>query len=239
MSDTRIPARASEGNSVHGGQGRELRAVGYCRVSTEQQLDGLSLGWQRETIGRAVADRGWLLASVVEEQASAKSLRGRPRLVGTLEALDAGVFDVLVVAKLDRLSRSTFDFYGLLDRARRRRWAVVCLSPDLDMTTSAGRAVAGMSMVFAEFERDIIGDRQRESVAARRAAGTYRPPAVQIESVVEERIRGLMDAGWGARRIARQLDAEGLRPPRAASWAASTVQWSMNRLRRSGSVSTG
>jgi DNA invertase Pin-like site-specific DNA recombinase len=208
-------------------------AVGYCRVSTEQQLDGLSLAWQRSEVERAVTEREWALAGVLDEQASAKTRGPRPVLSSLLKRLDGGEFDVLVVAKLDRLARSMLDFYSLLERARKHGWSVVCLSPALDMTTSQGRMVAGMSMLFAEYEREIMGDRQRESIAARRRAGTYKPTPKQLGDDVEDRIAHLAAEGFGARRIARQLELEGYRPPRAARWQPSTVQVALRRLRAS------
>jgi DNA invertase Pin-like site-specific DNA recombinase len=125
------------------------------------------------------------------------------------------------------------DFYSLLERARKHGWSVVCLSPALDMTTSQGRMVAGMSMLFAEYEREIMGDRQRESIAARRKAGTYKPTPKQLGDDVEDRIAHLAAEGFGARRIAHQLELEGYRPPRAARWQPSTVQVALRRLRAS------
>jgi DNA invertase Pin-like site-specific DNA recombinase len=118
--DTRNAANARRMN-VRGDGRRGVVAVAYARVSTDVQVEGLSLESQERVLRGEVERRGWSLAgSVVRESASAKSLRGRPLLCEALRALDAGEADVLVVAKLDRLSRSARDFYDLMDRARRR-----------------------------------------------------------------------------------------------------------------------
>src|SRR3990172_3373900 len=85
--------------------GDGMRAVGYARVSTAEQADsGASLGAQREAIEGEVKRRRWELVELFTDTASGKSLNGRPGLRKALHALDSGEADVLVVAKLDRLS---------------------------------------------------------------------------------------------------------------------------------------
>jgi DNA invertase Pin-like site-specific DNA recombinase len=223
VSDTRESARIRLMNARQRRKSGALRAVGYARVSTEHQVDGLSFGAQRAGIELAVAGHGWELVDVVAERASGKSVSSRAVLCRLLGALAGGEYDVLVVTRLDRLSRSPRDFYELMDRAKREGWAILCLSPDLDMTTTTGRAVAGMAMVFAEFERGISGDRQRESIAARKRAGTYRPPPRLISPDAEERIAFLAGEGMGPRRIARQLELEGFEPPAGRRWYPTSV----------------
>src|SRR4051794_28677833 len=95
---------------------RPPRAIGYCRVSTGEQVNsGAGLDAQRAVLTQEAARRGWELQLVVEEGLSAKDLN-RPALRKALLRLDAGEADVLMVSKLDRLSRSVKDFGGLLER---------------------------------------------------------------------------------------------------------------------------
>jgi DNA invertase Pin-like site-specific DNA recombinase len=209
--------------------GRVPRVVAYIRVSTEDQARGLSLESQRERVADAVAQRGWELAGVECDRASGKSTR-RPAFQRAVAALDAGEYDAMMFVRLDRLSRSIKDFCLLVERARTKGWAIVSLEPDVDMTSPFGRMFAQLMVVFAELERSLIGERQKESIAARKRAGTYRPPPVLMSREVEERIAHLASEGFGARRIARQLELEGFRPPRASRWQPSTVQVAMRRL---------
>jgi hypothetical protein len=119
-----------------------MRAVAYCRVSTAKQGEGLSLKSQHERIGAFVESQGW--EASYRHDAGTGSKVG-PELGRTLRELDLGMFDVLVVARLDRLSRSVGNFAVILERAKAHGWKVVCLDPMVDMTTPYGEAMAGMA----------------------------------------------------------------------------------------------
>src|SRR5437879_13813020 len=98
------------------------RVVGYIRVSTSEQADsGAGLGAQRSGITAAWISRGWQLVGIHEDAAaSGKSLAGRPALQAALDIVEKDEASALVVAKLDRLSRSILDFAGLMERSRRK-----------------------------------------------------------------------------------------------------------------------
>src|SRR5579871_4700302 len=100
--------------------GGSLRVLGYVRVSTEEQgRSGAGLAAQRAAIRKACEERGYELADLVEDRGfSAKSL-DRPGMMRLLKELGNGGADALMVAKLDRLSRSLLDFAGLMERTRR------------------------------------------------------------------------------------------------------------------------
>src|ERR1700730_10653270 len=90
------------------------RVVGYVRVSTDEQADsGLGLAAQRTTVAAEAERRGWTLVAVHEDALSGKSL-DRPGLAAALAAIEAGEAAGIVVAKLDRLSRSLKDFALLM-----------------------------------------------------------------------------------------------------------------------------
>src|SRR3954454_14784867 len=94
-------------------QSDQVRAIGYVRVSTSEQADsGAGLAAQEHAIRTEAERRGWDLVEVfVDAGVSGRSLTGREALAAALEAVeDGGRADVLVVAKLDRLSRSLVDF---------------------------------------------------------------------------------------------------------------------------------
>lgn len=150
-----------------------VRAVGYVRVSTDDQADsGAGLAAQRQAIEAECERRGWeLVALHTDAGASGKSLTGRPALLDALEAMDTGRAQVLLVSKLDRLSRSLLDFAGLMARAQRDGWNLVALDLGIDLSTPAGEFMASVMAAAAQWERRIIGARTRDALAAKRAAG--------------------------------------------------------------------
>jgi len=203
------------------------RFVAYVRVSTSEQADsGAGLAAQRATIEAEAARRGWTLAAIYEDAgASGKSLSGRTALADALSDLDRGDAAGLIVAKLDRLSRSVADAAELLDRAQRAGWALVACDLGVDTSTPAGEAMANVMSAFAQLERRLIGQRTREALAAKRAQGVRlgRPrtlPAEVAARIVSDRRGGL---GWSA--IARALDSEGVATAQGgARWYPATVR---------------
>lgn len=205
---------------------RAMRIVAYTRVSTEEQGDaGYSLDAQLERIRSECERRGWLLTGREVDVISTRKAK-RPALGRALAALAAKEYDGLVVARLDRLSRSVGEFAGLLDQADREGWQLVCLDPSVDTTSPYGRAMAQMAAVFAELERALISQRTKEGLAAARLAGTFRPgtygPKPSAEAVA--RILELRAIGYSVRRITDLLSAEGIeRPTGGSNWDRKTV----------------
>ena len=209
-----------------------LRMLGYLRVSTEEQRrSGSGLAAQRRRIESACRERGWELVAVESEQGvSAKSTTNRPALTRALAALEAGNADGLIVAKLDRLSRSVRDFCSLLDQSQRQRWALVCLDLGLDTSTPTGKFTAQIIAAVAELERELIGQRTREGLEIKRAEGVQlgRPPV--IDPQVVDRIRVMRGGGATFAVIAAKLNAEGVATPRGGrEWWPSTIMRTLAR----------
>ncbi len=202
----------------------QLRALGYIRVSTDEQVgSGLGLDAQRRVLQAEAERRGWLLEVVVEEGRSGKDLN-RPALVAALERLDRRQADVLVVAKLDRLSRSVADFGGLLDRAGRRKWSVVCLDLGVDTTTPVGAFTSHVVSAAAEYERRLIGQRTRDALAEKRAQGVRLGGPQLLPLDVVRRIVTERAAGRSLPVIAAALAAGGVPTARGGSkWYPSTI----------------
>lgn len=201
------------------------RAIGYLRVSTAEQADsGAGLAAQRAAITAEAERRGWSLEFIEDAGCSAKDLH-RPGLADALDRLDRHLADVLVVAKLDRLSRSVHDFTGIVRRADARRWSLVCLDLGVDTTTPAGEFMANMVASASQYERRLIGQRTRDALAEKRAAGVRlgRPQALGADVVA--RIVGLRRDGVSFRGIAEQLQVDGVPTARGgAVWHASSVK---------------
>lgn len=209
----------------------EERVIGYIRVSTEEQADSRAgLEAQRAAILAEAERRGWRLIEVIEDAGySGRSLK-RPGIQAALDALQGRKADTLVVAKLDRLSRSLLDFAGLMDKATRERWALVALDLGVDTTSPAGEAMANMLATFAQFERRLIGQRTREALAAKRARGERLGRASTLSSPVVERIQAARRQGLSLRAIAAALNEERVATGQGGKkWYASSVKSVLER----------
>jgi DNA invertase Pin-like site-specific DNA recombinase len=207
------------------------RVVAYLRVSTEEQADSRAgLEAQRAAILSEAERRGWRLVEVIEDAGySGKSLN-RPGIQAALEALKSKKADTLVVSKLDRLSRSLLDFAALMDRATRERWALVALDLGVDTTSPAGEAMASVLATFAQFERRLIGQRTKEALAAKKAAGVRIGRPAQVPAEVVQRVREAHESGKSLRAIAGMLNEERVPTGQGGKqWYASSVRALLSR----------
>jgi DNA invertase Pin-like site-specific DNA recombinase len=204
----------------------DVAVVAYVRVSTEEQEDsGAGLQAQRRAIESACTTRGWRLVHTYQDVASGRSLEKRPELQAAREAIRQGEASALVVAKLDRLSRSVIDAAQLIETARREGWNLVALDLGVDFSTAAGSAMAQMTAVFAELERRLIGERTRAALAVKKAQGVRLGRPATMEPRVRRRIVREHRAGASLRRIADKLNRDSVPTTHGgASWHASTVR---------------
>jgi DNA invertase Pin-like site-specific DNA recombinase len=211
-----------------------LNLIGYCRVSTDEQaLYGYGLDAQ-ETKLRDYARRASAEMVVMRDEGiSGKSLE-RPALMRALAKIAAGEADGLVVAKLDRLTRSVIDFAMLLEWFTTAKAQLVALDFDLDTSTPGGRLVAHIMSATAEWERSTIAQRTREALAAARARGKpIGPPAVGDRPALAIRIRGMRENGLTLQGICDALNTEGVPTARGGSmWRPSAVQSVLGHKRR-------
>ncbi len=211
---------------------KPLVAVGYVRVSTDQQGErGYGLDAQREII-RAEADRrGWVLDKIYVDVASGKSTKRRPQYSVCVDALTAGTAQVLIVAKLDRLSRSLLDFATLMARSNREGWAINALDIGVDTSTINGELVANIIMALAQWERRIIGQRTSLALAQVKARGTKlgRPTTVTRDAVAI--ILAMRRGGSSLREVAAALNDAGVPTAQGGrEWYASTVRAVESRI---------
>ena len=152
------------------GQGQKatkmIRAGIYARVSTQDQQ---TLPMQSRAMREYAARRGWMIVQQVKEVGSGAAQRQlREKL---LEAARRREIDVVLVWRLDRWGRSVTDLLATLQELEHLGVGFVSLSEALDLTTPAGRAMAALLSVFAEFEREILGERVRAGLAHARQNG--------------------------------------------------------------------
>ncbi len=201
------------------------RAITYRRVSTiEQAESGLGLDAQAATIDRAARD--WeVVATLVDDGVSGSvAPENRPALAEALEQLASGAADVLVVAKLDRATRSVSDLCQLLDLSDRQGWDFVALDLGIDTRTPMGRAMAQMAGVFSELERKMIGQRTSDALQALKANGRRLGRPIEQAQDVRARIADEHADGRSLRAIAETLNTERVPTARGGRWHASTIR---------------
>jgi DNA invertase Pin-like site-specific DNA recombinase len=208
-----------------------MQVLGYVRVSTDEQADnGGGLEAQREAIRVEAERRGWQVSEMIEDAGCSGRTLKRPGIQRALDALDGGEADALVVAKLDRLSRSMLDFTATMARAQRRGWALVALDAPVDTTTPAGEAMANVLATFAQFERRLIGQRTKEALAVKRAEGVRIGRPRQLDQKVVKRIAGEREAGATLAVIADGLNQDGIPTAQGGvKWWPSTVRAILNQ----------
>jgi DNA invertase Pin-like site-specific DNA recombinase len=171
----------------------------YARVSTNDQQ---TLPMQSHALREYAARRGWTIAMQIREVGSGAAQRqAREKL---LEAARRREIDVVLVWRLDRWGRSVTDLLATLQELQHLGVGFVSLTEALDLTTPAGRAMAGLLSVFAEFEREILRERTRAGLAQARLNGKKlgRPATAALHTV---EIRRLHRAGVAKAEIARHL----------------------------------
>ncbi len=176
-----------------------FRAGLYARVSTNDQQ---TIPLQMRALREYAARRGWTVALQVREIGSGASARElRERIV---EAARRREIDVVLVWRLDRWGRSVTDLLATLQELEHLGVGFVSLTEALDLTTPAGRAMAGLLAVFAEFEREILRERVRAGLAhARRNGKRLGRPATAVAHAGE--VRQLFRDGVSKAAIARRL----------------------------------
>jgi DNA invertase Pin-like site-specific DNA recombinase len=207
------------------------RLIAYRRVSTQDQGDsGAGLQAQETSIKREVRAREWDVVGWYHDVASGGSMDKRPQLDLAIRRLQAGEADALVVAKLDRLSRSTSDFALLMDKARAEGWGLVVLDLGIDLATPAGEMVATIMASLAQWERRVISQRTRDALAERKSRGVVlgRPRGVSDEALVV--IRSMRDRGSGWRAIAAELARLEIPTAQGGQWHPATVKKIAERI---------
>lgn len=177
-----------------------LRTGLYARVSTNDQQ---TLPMQLRALREYAARRGWTITMQIKEVGSGASQRQlREKLIEAARRRD---IDVVLVWRLDRWGRSVADLLATLQELEHLGVGFVSLTEALDLTTPAGRAMAALLAVFAEFEREVLRERVRAGLAHALANGKRlgRPLTAALHA---DQVRKLFRGGTSKSEIARRLN---------------------------------
>lgn len=209
---------------------KPLRCAVYTRKSTEDGLEQEfnSLDAQREACEAYILSQrheGWtLVPGRYDDGGFSGGNMERPGLRALLADVDAGLVDVIVVYKVDRLTRSLADFAKIVERLDARQASFVSVTQAFNTTTSMGRLTLNVLLSFAQFEREVTGERIRDKIAASKKKGLWMGGPVPLGyQVVErklvpvpeeaERVRTIMRryiASSSANEMIVELKAEGI-----------------------------
>lgn len=211
-----------------------MKAIGYVRVSTDKQADrGVSLEAQVEKIkAMAVVHDVELLEVIVDAGESAKDL-DRPGMARILELVHSRAVGMVIVAKLDRLTRSVRDLAILLERFDKRGVFLVSVAESLDTGSAAGRLVLNIMTAVSQWEREAIGERTRDAMRHKKSKLEYignAPYGFRLatdgkhvepepgEQAILERIQRLRKGGKSLRKIAEELNRNGILTRQGSHW---------------------
>jgi DNA invertase Pin-like site-specific DNA recombinase len=205
------------------------RCAVYCRVSSDERLDQSfnSLDAQKDAgLAYIVSQRaeGWIPVpdDYIDPGFSGGNME-RPGLKRLMVDIEAGKVDIVVVYKIDRLTRSLGDFSRLIEVFERHRVSFVSVTQQFNTTTSMGRLMLNVLLSFAQFEREVTGERIRDKIAASKAKGMWmggHPPlgyrvedrrlvVVDVEADLVIRIFTDFVACRSTTDLVRQLAADG------------------------------
>lgn len=206
------------------------RCAVYCRVSTDERLDQSfnSIDAQREAGQAFIASQrteGWI--PVVDDYDDGGFSGGnmdRPALKRLLADIDAGKVDIVVVYKIDRLTRNLTDFSKMVELFDQRGVSFSAVTQQINSATSMGRLMLNILLSFAQFEREVTGERIRDKIAASKAKGMWMggtPPLgydvenrqLVINQAEAETVRGIWRRFVELRsttELARELNRQGV-----------------------------
>jgi site-specific DNA recombinase len=227
---------------------RKLRCAVYTRKSSEEGLEQEfnSLDAQREACEAYIASQrseGWV---VVRDHYADGGISGgtlhRPALQRLLSDIEHGLIDVVVVYKIDRLSRSLMDFSKLVEVFDRNNVTFVSVTQSFNTTTSMGRLTLNILLSFAQFEREVTAERIRDKVKASRMKGIFMggtPPygykpkdrKLVIDEAEARNVRWIftrfLEIG-SATELAREVARRGIRTPRGNAMSKNFLYRMLN-----------
>ena len=231
-----------------------VRVALYTRISTDETNQPYSLGAQSDRLDAFVASQpGWTIAERYTDQASGKGME-RPALASARAAAAAGRFDLLLVYRVDRLSRNLGDLISLGDELRRYGVGLRSATESFDTADPTGRMLFQLLGSFAEFERTTMHDRINAGLERKASRGewtggvppfgyrkeraeSFLRPDPATAPIVHSIFARYVQTRDGARSIAAWLDSQGVRTRKGAQWGTSGVLALLRRRTYIGEVS--
>lgn len=212
-----------------------MRLAGYIRVSSDEQVEGVSLDAQRARLETLARTEGHDLAAIFDDPGYSASDLQRPGLQALLAGLDRGDFEGMACTKLDRITRRIVDWGWLCQHyfAAPKFVPLVIAAGAVDLHNASGRMVVNIQMAIAEFELDQLRERTSEAVAHKRSKGEvlgHAPFGYEVgpdgktlipdpaEQEIIARMVAWQGAGLTLRGIAKQLNEANIPARHGGQW---------------------
>jgi len=218
-----------------------MKAIGYVRVSTEEQAEsGLSLAHQRAKIEAYSLAMDLELVAVIEDAGKSAKNMNRPGLIQALEMIRRKEADSLIILKLDRLTRSVKDLGTLVETFEKTGAALISVQDSINTTTAAGRLVLNVLGSVAQWEREAIGERTAAALTMKKDRGektggripygfdldtdgrTLTPNQGEQETL--SLLRELRSTGLSYRKIGAELTRRGIPTKNGGEWQPTTIR---------------
>jgi DNA invertase Pin-like site-specific DNA recombinase len=202
-----------------------MKAIGYIRVSTQEQAQsGLGLEAQAVAIRAEATRRGWDLEIIADEGESGSKV-DRPGLLIAKDKLARGEVQALIVAKQDRLMRSSLGWAQIVSQSKDQKWSLICLDINLDTASPMGECMGSILAAIAQLELENIRKRTKDALAVKKSQGYRLGRPATMPDETRARINALRNNGVTLQGVADTLNTEGIPTARGGSkWYASTVQ---------------
>jgi DNA invertase Pin-like site-specific DNA recombinase len=202
-----------------------MKAIGYIRVSTQEQAQsGLGLEAQAVAIRAEATRRGWDLEIIADEGESGSKV-DRPGLLAAKDKLARGEVQALIVAKQDRLMRSSLGWAQIVSQSKDQKWSLICLDINLDTASPMGECMGSILAAIAQLELENIRKRTKDALAVKKSQGYRLGRPATMPNETRARINALRNSGVTLQGVADTLNTEGIPTARGGSkWYASTVQ---------------
>lgn len=217
-----------------------MKAGIYIRVSTEEQAkEGYSISAQKKKLQAFCQSQDWEVAGFYADEGVSAKNTNRPQLQKMLTDIEMGLIECVLVYRLDRLTRSVFDLYKLLEVFDKHKCSFKSATEVYDTTTAMGRMFITIVAALAQWERENMAERikfgQTEKVRQRKYTARRPPFGYKIDKdkwqlyIVEEEARivreifKLYQSGLGANRLAKSLNSRGIFTREGNKWSPTTV----------------
>ncbi|MFZ2957681.1 MAG: recombinase family protein [Candidatus Ozemobacteraceae bacterium] len=218
-----------------------MKAIGYIRVSTEEQAEsGLSLAHQRAKIEAYSMAMDLELVAVLEDAGKSAKNLNRPGMSKALEMIRTKEADALIILKLDRLTRSVKDLGLLVETFEKTGAALISVQDSINTTTAAGRLVLNVLGSVAQWEREAIGERTAAALSVKRERGEKTGGTAPygydlaengrslVPNTREQKallvMRRLRSRGLSLRKVGAELTRRGIPTKTGGAWQAMTIK---------------